>query len=348
MRSRDRHDKTDEHLKHAPPWAREARREVETNRLQEAVVEAAQRLRRGFAGPSYEARRQPQRHAATSFRLAHTASGRDLSQYEASPDRYPANDLEELSRRIWAGLMPKAMAAPPREAINLPSLRTMTGVAGAVVAAAGIALVIVNVMQLPISVWGVNDDDIRNIPFFSRAMPGSATSTAAAEMKTQAADAPPAPAGTSLAAAPTDDNEALITFAHMARMAAAVSPAPESSQEVELARSELAGPKAAAAPEAQPAIPLTHDEIAALLRRGQDLIAAGDIPSARLVLTHLAEAGNADAAFMLAGTLDPTVLGTRRLVGVQPDPAKARAWYERAAEQGSWEARRRLDQSVLR
>ena len=282
-----------------------------------------------------------------SYRLAHTASARDQNQYEASPERYPPNDLEEMSRRIWAGLMPKIMAAPPREAIGLPSLRTMTGVGGAVVAAAGIALVIVNVMQLPISVWGLNDDDIRSIPFFSSAVPGSPTSTAVAEMKTQVADAPSAPAGPSLAAPPTDDDAALITFAHMARLAA-LSPAPQSSQEIEPARSEPARSMAAAAPEAQPAISLTHDEVAAMLKRGQDLIAAGDIPSARLVLTHLAEAGNADAAFILAGTLDPTVLATRRVVGVQGDPAKARAWYERAAEQGSWEARRHLDQAALR
>jgi TPR repeat protein len=88
--------------------------------------------------------------------------------------------------------------------------------------------------------------------------------------------------------------------------------------------------------------------MAAMLKRGQDLIASGDIPSARLVLTHLAEAGDADAAFILASTYDPAVLATRRIVGVQPDPAKARAWYAKAAEQGSAEARRRLNQSALR
>jgi TPR repeat protein len=68
-----------------------------------------------------------------------------------------------------------------------------------------------------------------------------------------------------------------------------------------------------------------------LLKRGQDLLAAGDIASARLMLTLVAEAGNAEASFILAGTFDPTMLAKLRAVGVQGDPAKARAWYARAS-----------------
>jgi TPR repeat protein len=85
-----------------------------------------------------------------------------------------------------------------------------------------------------------------------------------------------------------------------------------------------------------------------MLKRGQDLIAAGDIASGRLMLTHLAEAGDAEASFILAGTFDAAVLAKLRVVGVQPDPAKARAWYAKAAEQGSLEAKQRLQQSALR
>jgi hypothetical protein len=90
------------------------------------------------------------------------------------------------------------------------------------------------------------------------------------------------------------------------------------------------------------ASPLPQDEAASLLKRGQDLLAAGDIASARLMLTLVAEAGNAEACVILAGTFDPTVLAKLRAVGVQGDPAKARAWYARAAELGSFEARQRL------
>ena len=60
------------------------------------------------------------------------------------------------------------------------------------------------------------------------------------------------------------------------------------------------------------------------------------------MLTLVAEAGNTEACFTLAGTYDPSVLASLRAIGVQGDPAKARAWYSRAAELGSLEARDRL------
>jgi len=93
---------------------------------------------------------------------------------------------------------------------------------------------------------------------------------------------------------------------------------------------------------------MTSDEINSLLRRGRALVAAGDIASARLILTRLAEAGSTDACLALASTFDAAVLAEMHVVGVQPDSAKARAWYQKAAEQGSTEARRRLQQSSVR
>jgi len=94
--------------------------------------------------------------------------------------------------------------------------------------------------------------------------------------------------------------------------------------------------------------PMSRDEISSLLKRGQALIAAGDIASARLILTRLAEAGSVDACLALAGTFDAAELAELHVVGVQPDSAKARAWYLKAAEQGSAEAKRRLQQSSAR
>ena len=93
---------------------------------------------------------------------------------------------------------------------------------------------------------------------------------------------------------------------------------------------------------------MSRDEISSLLKRGQALIAAGDIASARLILTRLAEAGSVDACLALAGTFDAAELAELHVVGVQPDSAKARAWYLKAAEQGSSEAKRRLQQSSAR
>jgi hypothetical protein len=89
---------------------------------------------------------------------------------------------------------------------------------------------------------------------------------------------------------------------------------------------------------------LDPEEIATLLRRGQDLLKNGDIASARLVLRRAANAGNAQAALALGATYDPLVLTELGVIGFAPDAAQARIWYGRAAEQGSREAARRLEQ----
>jgi hypothetical protein len=88
---------------------------------------------------------------------------------------------------------------------------------------------------------------------------------------------------------------------------------------------------------------LAPDELAALLKRADVLIASGDVAAARLVLRRPAEAGNGRAAAMLAGTYDPTVLAKLGVRGVVPDPQMAQAWYEKAQQFGSPEASRRLE-----
>jgi hypothetical protein len=88
---------------------------------------------------------------------------------------------------------------------------------------------------------------------------------------------------------------------------------------------------------------LDAEEIAALRRRGEDFFAHGDVAAARLVLRRAAEAADARAAFALAATYDPIVLGDRGGGGATPDPATARTWYERAKAFGSPEAPRRLE-----
>lgn len=103
--------------------------------------------------------------------------------------------------------------------------------------------------------------------------------------------------------------------------------------------------EAAPAPrEAAPVRRIDPDELAALLKRAKGLLAIGDITSARLLLERAADAQEADAAMMLAGTYDPQVLGSHDLRSVTPDPAAARIWYQKAAQLGSADARRRLGQ----
>jgi hypothetical protein len=93
-----------------------------------------------------------------------------------------------------------------------------------------------------------------------------------------------------------------------------------------------------------PARRIDPDELATLLKRAKGLLAIGDITAARLLLERAADAQEADAALMLAGTYDPQVLGARDMRSITPDPATARLWYQKAAELGSPDARRRLGQ----
>lgn len=108
-----------------------------------------------------------------------------------------------------------------------------------------------------------------------------------------------------------------------------------------------AAPQVAAAPPVVAAPPprkLGADELATLMTRAKALLAAGDIPPARLLLERAAEAQEASAALMLAQTYDPLVMGTQDTRNINTDPALARIWYQRAAQLGSGDAQRRLSQ----
>ena len=105
-----------------------------------------------------------------------------------------------------------------------------------------------------------------------------------------------------------------------------------------------AAPVAAAPVAAPPPRKLDADELATLLNRAKGLLAAGDIPPARLLLERAADAQEPSAALMLARTYDPEVLGTQDARNIIPDPATARAWYQKAAQLGSADAQRRLAQ----
>jgi hypothetical protein len=103
-----------------------------------------------------------------------------------------------------------------------------------------------------------------------------------------------------------------------------------------------------AAPPVRPGnVTLDNEEIASLVKRGQDFIANGDLASARLVLRRAADAGDAQAALLLGSTYDPATFKQLKVIGSAPDPAEARAWYQRAVELGSTEAVRRLEPLAL-
>jgi TPR repeat protein len=80
---------------------------------------------------------------------------------------------------------------------------------------------------------------------------------------------------------------------------------------------------------------LDASEVALLTKRGQDLMANGDIVAARMMFQPAAEAGDAKAAFALARTYDPLVLEKMGVKGIRPDAALAHQWYEKAKALGS-------------
>ena len=82
---------------------------------------------------------------------------------------------------------------------------------------------------------------------------------------------------------------------------------------------------------------------ATFVKRGQDFIANGDLAAARLVLRRAADGGDAQAAHLLGSTYDPAVFKQLKVIGLAPDPAQARVWYQRAVDLGSAEAVRRLE-----
>jgi hypothetical protein len=75
------------------------------------------------------------------------------------------------------------------------------------------------------------------------------------------------------------------------------------------------------------------------IKRGDELLATGNVEAARLFYERAAEAGSAQGALALAATYDPDELVRRQVVGgLQPDPVAAQRWYQRAQELGATEA----------
>jgi len=97
-------------------------------------------------------------------------------------------------------------------------------------------------------------------------------------------------------------------------------------------------------PTQNPARLIDKEELANLLKRGRYLLSIGDIAPARLLLERAADANEANAAFDLAGTYDPAVLARSHALGIAPDLAMARMWYEKALNLGHSEAQARLAQ----
>jgi TPR repeat protein len=79
-----------------------------------------------------------------------------------------------------------------------------------------------------------------------------------------------------------------------------------------------------------------------LLAKGQEQLGRGGVYSARMFFQRAAEAGLAEGALAAGATFDPVELGKLKVIGLTPDVAAARKWYEKARELGATEATERL------
>jgi TPR repeat protein len=116
-------------------------------------------------------------------------------------------------------------------------------------------------------------------------------------------------------------------------------PAPPPEQPAPTPQSEATTPPSASQK-------LSPDIIAALIRRGDAMLATGDISAARLLYRPAAEAGSGPAAAALGRSFDPAFLASSGVIGIQPDPEAAAKWYRKAAslgEPGMEDAIKRLE-----
>ena len=343
-------DDADRHIMPGPPWVRQRRPRGDSYRQAERGVSEPEPMDGSFKPSPRRVRPQY----------------RDVDErYEASQAR--SNGPDESYHQSWPPtLEPVVMPPPPLEKSRLPGLGIVIKLGGAVSVAACAALAMMNAVQVPAT--GIVASIESGSQSAANPVFGGLTEIASAQAKALATPEPPQAIDAFVAAAPRNAVAVAQPLAVLPRTSPSETPLRGTlPREASLEDAPLrqapergvfpgeGGPRpvtvtrVAPPPEDRRVVsPMSRDEMNSLLKRGRALIAAGDIASARLILTRLAEAGSVDACLALAGTFDAAELAELHVVGVQPDAAKARAWYLKAAEQGSPEAKRRLQQSSTR
>jgi hypothetical protein len=331
---------------YAPPWARDAARDVQDARASvrsiacEAIDQALKDAPAAAAENAVAASEQFRRTLPPATRLGERRERRREKPFEG--------DLAIVAMRERNGLEPDAVPPPPT-----PERRSPVGLVARFAGAAGLAALAAFFMvgTAPFS-FAVKAEGEAVTPSLWSRLTAKPTRSPATEVPREVAlasiSAPvpvPAPAP---AVASTPAPAQVNAPAPLAERFAAVPPMVE--QQVSLPARPA---QTAAAPTVSPPAPapapapsvrlLDPEEIAMLFRRSQDLIAQGDITGGRLLLTRAAEAGDARSALALGATYDPSVLGKMGVLGVLPDRERARTWYEKAAQFGSGEATKRLE-----
>jgi hypothetical protein len=114
----------------------------------------------------------------------------------------------------------------------------------------------------------------------------------------------------------------------------AIAPEPVSPKPSPAIALEPVPPRPAPAPVAIRPGPRAAD----LFARGQEAERQGDVSGARRLYATAADQGSATAARSLGRLYDPGYLKQTALGGIDPDPALARHWYERAVAMGDAQA----------
>jgi hypothetical protein len=115
-------------------------------------------------------------------------------------------------------------------------------------------------------------------------------------------------------------------------------PAPGPSTAAGLFGPALESPSPASLITQSPFAPIPTAVLDALLRRGNAMVAMGNISAARLLFERAAAAGSGRAATAAGKMYDPNFLANMHVVGMEPDSARAGAWYLKAITSGDHEA----------
>jgi hypothetical protein len=295
---------------YAPPWARDAATDAA-----DAAIAASGKLRSAL--PPAPLLKEPERRRRASA----TFEG-DIA-------------LRELRTR--PSLDPDAVPEPP----VVGSRKSSYSQVGRLVGAAGLAgLAALFVMgATPNSQRGAEAEDAAR-PFWSRLFGASVVREALTPPKAAERRAEPVP------------DRPVPMMERFAAATPAAAPQPQPQPQVQAVEAPTApapaAPVASPAPAAPPAFSppvrsLDRDEIAALYKRGEQLIQQGDIAAARLMFARAAEVGDARSALALGASYDPDVLKKLGVLGVAADAALAREWYSKASSYGSREAAMRID-----
>jgi hypothetical protein len=298
-------------LVYAPPWAREQ------------------------GGPERPlARRSPQRLRPVDVQPAYSGDRAMMElqrQLALNPDQIPEPPGEDM-RSLWPLALRFSVVAGIA-AIAAWAMVSLTGVrktANEVVQVATPPLV-------PADINRVRVVEIRSAADAAPPVPVGSFASVAPPVVAAGVTSPIAAAGAPSPNAASGVAPAVAAVGVSSPVAVAATPVASLS-----APGPTAPPQSALPAPESPALQISDDEINTLVKRGQDLFQTGDLASARLLLRRAADAGSASAALALGSTFDPVVIQRLGAIGIEPDAARARKWYQRAVELASTTASQQL------